>query len=225
MLGIFQPLDRKVEIHCHYRNLPHWQQPFCTYFITYRLSDSLPRSMLEAWTRELRRWKEHHPEPWSVKEWREYQQRFGKRYHAWLDKGYGSCQLKEARLRRIITESLSHFDQIRYALDAYVIMPNHVHILVQPDPGFSLQNILHTWKSYTANQINAACKRSGTFWMDEYFDHAVRSWSQMDLYRTYIHENPQKASLPDHAVTVGRGAGVHLGTEAVPKLKPCASSP
>ena len=61
--------------------------------------------------------------------------------------------------------NLRHFDRDRYLLDAYVVMPNHVHALVEPIGQHSMADILRSWKSFTANAINRALDRRGTVWM------------------------------------------------------------
>ena len=53
-----------------------------------------------------------------------------------------------------MADALRHFDGERYHLEAFVVMPNHVHVLVQLKPGHSLSEILHSWKSFAVHQIN-----------------------------------------------------------------------
>jgi hypothetical protein len=74
-------------------------------------------------------------------------------------------------------------------------MPNHVHALVQPLPGFRLSEIVRSWKSHTARQINKALDRSGALWMQESFDRIVRDWDSLVRCRTYVAKNPEKARL------------------------------
>ena len=77
-----------------------------------------------------------------------------------------------------------------------------------PLAGHALEQILHSWKSFTADQINRHLNVMGTFWMDENFDHAVRSSDQLEHYRRYIRENPEKAKLPDGEFCLGKGKGI-----------------
>lgn len=74
-------------------------------------------------------------------------------------------------------------------------MPNHVHVLVSPLPGNILQSIVHSWKSYSAQECNKVLKRTGPFWQREYFDHLVRNQGSLRKIIQYIEENPQKAKL------------------------------
>lgn len=125
----------------------------------------------------------------------------------WLDAGHGSCVLKNTGLRSMVSESLQHFQGIRYDMDAWVVMPNHVHVLVRPRDDWSLECLLHTWKSFTANRLNKVLVRTGSFWMDETFDHIVRSEAQLAHYLCYIRENPAKARLPKGQFTLWEREG------------------
>ena len=191
----FKPLNKSGEIHQHRRRLPHWEQPGCTYFITFRLADSMPQEKLKAWQERKAIWLAHHPPPWSEDVANEYEEHFVQELQKWLDAGYGGCALRDSRVRSVVENSLRHFDGARYALDAFVVMPNHVHVLVQPMPGFSLSDMLHSWKSYSSKVFNQSLGRAGAMWLDENFDHAVRSLSQLEHFRCYIAANPVKAGL------------------------------
>ncbi|MGK0185314.1 MAG: REP element-mobilizing transposase RayT [Verrucomicrobiales bacterium] len=120
---------------------------------------------------------------------------FVERIERWSDAGYGECHLKNPRVREIVTDALNHFNSDRYDLGDYVIMPNHVHVLFRPHSPHTLGAILHSWKSFSSNKVNALVGRSGKLWMDERFDHIVRSRRHLDWYRRYIAENPCKAGL------------------------------
>jgi REP element-mobilizing transposase RayT len=192
---LFQPFDPSQPVDITQRNLPHWQQEGVPYFVTFRLADSLPQAKLQQWHQEKEAWLKRNPPPWSEAQQAEYAEQFPHRLNEWLDAGAGSCLLKEATAGKIVEDALHHFDGERYSLDHYVVMPNHVHALVAPQPGFKLPDILHSWKSFTAHQINKALHRKGTLWFDESYDHIVRSRQQLEFYRAYIRENPQKANL------------------------------
>ena len=194
----FQSLNEFMPMETTERNLPHWQQQGCTYFITWRMADSVPEEVLRPWRDEREAFFLAHPQPWDSATQRAYHQLFTRRMEEWLDAGYGSCALREPSLRDPVRECLHYFHPARYVLNSWVIMPNHVHVIVRPHPDWALSRILHTWKSFTATQINKLRQTSGTFWMDESFDHIVRSLPQLDHFRHYIKENPLKARLrPD----------------------------
>lgn len=190
-----KPFDPNAETRKTRRNLPHWEQDGCLYFVTFRLADSLAREQLDAWVEERKIWFAHHPQPWDNDTWKEYDRRFAKVIDGWLDAGAGACLLGRPSLRRIVSDALGYFDGERYDLDAYVVMPNHVHALVAPREGWDIGKIRHAWKSFTAKKIHKACGTSGEFWRDEGFDHIVRSKSHLEHYRRYIQENPVKARL------------------------------
>src|SRR5947209_703893 len=75
----FKPYDPEAETHRTHRRLPHWTQKGTTYYITFRLADSLPQEKLKQWMAERAIWLKFHPEPWSEKNWEEYDDRFGQR--------------------------------------------------------------------------------------------------------------------------------------------------
>ena len=99
------------------------------------------------------------------------------------------------RVARVVENALTHFHGERYALHAWCVMPDHVHLLVTPFHDWSLDRILHSWKSYTANEVNRMLHRTGTFWQPESFDHLVRSPEAFDTFAAYIESNPVAAGL------------------------------
>ncbi len=74
-------------------------------------------------------------------------------------------------------------------------MPNHVHALVRPLAEHKISDILHSWKSYTANEINKRENRTGQLWMRESYDHIVRNERALKNMRRYINQNPAKAGI------------------------------
>jgi carbamoylphosphate synthase large subunit/REP element-mobilizing transposase RayT len=191
----FHAFDPHREVTQRRRNLPNREQPQTTYFITFRLADSVPQAVLQAWHEEQENWLKLHPKPWNWKTEREYICRFVEQREEWLDRGHGSCLLRDPRAAEIVAEALRFFEGQRYHLDAFVIMPNHMHALVQPLADHSLSEILHSWKSFTANALNSALNRDGQIWMRESYDHIVRDWNELLNWRRYIAANPKKAGL------------------------------
>jgi len=170
--------------------------------------DSLPRSNLKILQAEKRAWKRLNPRPWSSRPRREYDRFFTARVESWLDQGYGACELRREDVRREVVSSLRYFDTVRYILDEFAIMPNHIHVLVKPLEQFILSDILHSWKSYSATRINKLLGSTGQFWMDESFDHIVRDRSNLQKYRIYIRDNPRKGRLAVGEYDVGCGSGL-----------------
>jgi carbamoylphosphate synthase large subunit/REP element-mobilizing transposase RayT len=193
----FRGFDPHGEVVQRRRNLPHREQPGGTYFVTFRLGDSVPQPLLVQWREEQKNWLKHHPKPWDWKTEREHKRRFVEDREDWLDRGHGSCLLRDSRAGQIVADALRHFNFKRYVLDAFVVMPNHVHVLVQPTAGHSLADIVHSWKSFTANAINRALDRDGQLWMPESYDHMVGDWRELLAWRQYIAANPEKAGLSD----------------------------
>jgi len=201
----FTPFDREAETLKRNRRLPHWQQVGCTYFITYRLADSIPVTEQQLWRDERNRWLKRNPEPWTMRQQRIYYRRFVERIQNLMDLGYGRCELRAPICSRIVEDSICYFDGKRYDLGDYVIMPNHVHSLVRPYDDVCLSTLLQGWKGFSARQINSALNRSGTLWLDESFDHIVRSAEQLEYLRKYIQENPSRAALSEGHYRLGCG--------------------
>lgn len=201
----FQPFDPRQPTQITERNLPHWQQEGTAYFVTFRLGDSLPQSKLKQWKEEREQWMRQNQPPWTEQQHRDYAERFPKRLNEWLDAGEGSCLLAQEKPAKIVEDALRHFDGERYLLDEFVIMPNHVHVIFLPMAGHNLSGILHSWKSFTSHTINKELNRKGNLWLDESFDHIVRSFEQLEFYRAYIRENPTKAKLRAGQFCAGTG--------------------
>jgi REP element-mobilizing transposase RayT len=191
----FVPFDGDADFVIHGRHLPHWRQCSVTYFVTFRLTDSLPRVKLEQWIEDRSLWRSRHPEPWSKEVQCEYRELFRKRIDRWLDAGEGACLLGEPGAGSLVASALHHFDGERYVLDRFVVMPNHVHVLVCVGEVGNLSKILHSWKSFTAHALNDLLARQGRVWQDESFNHIVRSVEHLNYYRAYICKNPSKARL------------------------------
>ncbi|HEV7866409.1 MAG TPA: carbamoyl-phosphate synthase large subunit, partial [Chthoniobacteraceae bacterium] len=193
----FRAFNEQAELERTRRNLPHWEQPGATYFITFRLADAVPQTLLREWKQEMETWLKFHPEPWDAPTKHEYQKRFQDGREQWLDQGHGECLLRQPAVAAMVVNALKHFDGQRYVLDAFVIMPNHAHVLVQPAEGHMLSDILHSWKSFTAKQINEQLGRQGRIWQDENHDRIVRDFSSLLRYREYLARNPEDAKLQE----------------------------
>ncbi|HEY4757200.1 MAG TPA: carbamoyl-phosphate synthase large subunit, partial [Chthoniobacterales bacterium] len=191
----FFPLDERAEISQTQRHLPHWEQPGATYFVTFRLADSVAADVLKQWREERAQWLKFHPQPWDWKTSREYVRRFEEEREHWLDQGHGSCLMRDTKAAQITADALRHFDGERYVLDAFVVMPNHVHAVVKPLPGYTISAILHSWKSFSANAVNRELRRDGSLWMTETFDTIVRDATHLNACREYITANPLEAGL------------------------------
>jgi len=177
------------------RHLPHWYMQRATYFITFRLADSIPQQRLLQWKRERDEWLKKHPTPLEGKDMEEYRRLFSQRIEDWLDGGMGNCVLGNPTIAQLVGDALRYFDGKRYLLGEWVVMPNHVHAIVTPAPDYELSTILHSWKSYTAQQINKVLKKTGSVWQEESYDHIVRNPAELQRIEQYIVENPLKAGI------------------------------
>ncbi|MDK2857722.1 MAG: hypothetical protein PWQ29_125 [Verrucomicrobiota bacterium] len=193
--------------------LPHWRQDGTTYFVTFQLADSIPQEKLKQWKKEKKQWFENHPEPHDENTRKEYGRLFPDRLQNWLDAGYGSCRLGDERAKSIVESAFRKFDGERYRLHEFVVMPNHVHVLVSPLGDRLLSDILHSWKSHTATELNRLAGTSGAVWQKESFNHIVRSPEQITLIRKYIQDNPKQCGS-------GLPAAVSRGGEPLPPLTP-----
>ncbi len=198
MSDIIMYFDPYKSVEIKQRNLPHWQQKGAAYFVTFRLYDSIPHEVSENIKREREQWLEANKisEPSEVKKPDqhkkiEYYRLFSKRYDDLLDNGYGSCILNNKECKKIVEKAINYFDGKRYYLDKFVVMPNHVHVIVIPRGEWTLSKITHSWKSYTANELNKIINQRGPVWMPESFDHIIRSPEQLERIRQYIEDNPK----------------------------------
>jgi REP element-mobilizing transposase RayT len=175
--------------------LPHWQQAAAVYFITFRLADSMPSSLLGQWQDEREAWIRVHPEPWSFDIEQEYHQRFAGALERWLDEGHGACLLRRQECAEIVAETLRHFEGERVAMVSFAIMPNHVHAVFVQNPEWPLEKLIRSWKGFTARQINKLLGRTGGFWQRDYFDRLIRDEKHFANCVRYIRRNPEKARL------------------------------
>ncbi|HEV2446608.1 MAG TPA: transposase [Candidatus Sulfopaludibacter sp.] len=168
----------------HYeRRLPHWDTVDQPLFVTFRLHGSLPAHRVFP--------------PDSLA-------RSGRAFVAMdrlLDRGAnGPLCLNRPELAGMVVAALHDGERRfhRYQLHSYVVMPNHVHLLVTPK--VVATRWLAPLKGFTAYRANDLLGSHGqAFWQDESYDHLVRSEAQFDRIQAYIEENPVKAGLVPEA--------------------------
>lgn len=146
--------------------------------ITFRLADALPASVVEKMKAELE-FKTDAKLRLMVEDY--------------VDAGSGCCALRAPGVARLVEDAFFHFDGIRYKLLAWVIMPNHVHSLIEVHAPFRLRQIVHSWKSFSAKQAHRILRTSGRFWQPDYFDRYIRDEDHFQDCLNYIHENPVRA--------------------------------
>ena len=184
------------------RNLPHVQPLNAALFLTFRLAGSLPSEVLWRMADERRLLEEalKKDSVESSSRFRELARRHFAMLESWLDKAtIGPTWLADARVAGIVAEALHHRDGKKYRLDAYSIMPNHVHSVFAPlernNKPESLSSIRHSLKRYTAKRANHLLSRSGAFWEHESFDHYIRNRAEWKRITKYVLQNPVKAKL------------------------------
>ena len=182
--------DKKANSGIHYRGyLPHFDFDGLYQNITYRLNDSLSKETLE-----------------NILLNSESDSNRRKEIEEKLDAGYGSCILKLPLIANMIIENWQYFNEKKYDLIAYVVMPNHVHILIKIYSNSSISNIVHSWKSYTSKRIKEILSKEAKNaedlefvdkigWQEDYWDRYIRDEVHYFNAVEYIHNNPVKAGL------------------------------
>ena len=163
--------------------IPHFDGGDITQFITFRLFDSLPQTVVRKWREE------------TAAQGDSGKIIFRKNIERYLDRGYGSCFLKDPRVAEIVQQGLLFHHDRTYRIKAWVIMPNHVHFLATLFENVELRAIAHSIKSYTAHEANKLLDRSGQFWQHEPFDRYIRNRNHYSNVVKYIENNPVKAGL------------------------------
>lgn len=183
-------------------NLPHWYQPGVSYFVTFRTDDSLPESLSRHWHASRHDWLQRHGISPNDPQWRDqlrslsqavrsqFHETFSRMYLENLDKGFGPCVLKRAEIQKIVVDALMHFDGVRYHIGDFVVMPNHVHLIVCLLGETRIEDQCTSWKRFTARQINLLLNQTGRFWQEESFDHLIRTADQFAAIQRYIADNP-----------------------------------
>ena len=159
--------------------LPHRDEPGLIQFVTFRLADAFPSELRSEWEALLK-----------IEDDRKRKIEL----EAYLDQGRGRCHLRQLEMAMMVENSLLFRHDIQYELRAWVIMPNHVHVLflVQDVPMWQL---VEAWKGYTAKEANNILGRKGQFWQEGYWDTFMRDDAQALKMRQYIENNPVKAKL------------------------------
>ncbi len=191
-------------------NLPHIQPLGATFFVTFRLKNSLPKGVIEtlrgAYEQTIKSLKD---KPGYLELVRNERKRFFAKYDDWLDKtAEGEHYLKQPAAAQAVKEQLHRFDGELYNLIAYCIMSNHVHVLFDtsvqlkeaedwdsPWQYVPLERIMKRVKGASSRYVNLALDKTGTLWQRESFDHYVRNEQEFHNIIFYILNNPVSAGL------------------------------
>lgn len=176
--------------HWHSRGyLPHFESSHEIQHVTFHLADSLPHAVVRRLEEELSGVPANQRETERLK-----------RAFAYIDAGHGSCLLKDSNAAKIAEAALLHFDHERYRLLAWVVMPNHIHTLIQPLNEWTISRIVATWKLRTAQEIwkhriYGDDSEPGQIWQREYWDRFIRNERHFWKVVEYIELNPVAAGL------------------------------
>jgi len=187
--------------------LPHVKREGASYFVTFRLADSLPKEVLLKFEAEraerrnrlfaLHELRIKHGETVKVEEdIEEIERDFRRQVERFLDTGCGESWLHRPELADLVVSAMRFFEGQRYRLDAWVVMPNHVHAVVWPMPNHTLSAIVQSWKRFTAREANKILNRTGQpFWQPEPYDHWIRNDEEHARCCRYTMWNPVKSRL------------------------------
>lgn len=186
------------------RNLPHIYPKGATFFITFRLKNSIPLEVLK----KMRNKKE--VEILAIRQDKKLselekkravyieEKRFFGKYDKVLE-AYTANEdfLKNPEIAQIVAKKIHEYDGKYYDLIAYCIMPNHVHILIDTAnyENTSISQTMKLIKGGSAYLCNRKLQRKGHFWQDESYDHYVRNAKELENIIRYIVQNPVKAGL------------------------------
>ena len=159
--------------------LPHFDAPNVTQLVTFMLDDAFPVKRRREWEPILRE-PDH-----SVRR---------RKLEAWLDRGHGECWLRRPAVARPVEDLLRANDGKTYRLQAWVVMANHVHVVVDvwQTP---LSRLLNVWKGRSSHDANGILGRRVRFWQKEYFDTRIRDAKHLAQAIRYTENNPVKAGL------------------------------
>ena len=159
--------------------LPHRDEPGLTQFVTFHLADSFPTALRSEWAAML-----------AVEDVRERRAQL----QSYLDTGRGDCVLRRPEIAQAVEDSLRFRHGQSYELRAWVVMPNHVHVLFKVG-NVSMARTVEDWKKFTAHTINKLLGRKGQLWFDDYWDTYMRDAEHETRTRHYIEANPVKVFL------------------------------
>ena len=169
---------------------PHLDVAGAFQTISFRLSDSVPKALLDTWRMQSALGGPHAS--------RKGKARLRRLIAEYEDRGFGACHLRDPRVAELVQQALHFHNGKSYELLEWCVM-NHVHVLIQQRAGAPLGRVVNSWKTYTARRANAVLGRQGRFWMRDYFDRYIRSAEHFDIARYYIRHNPVKAGLCEKA--------------------------
>jgi putative transposase len=128
--------------------------------------------------------------------WMQLAQEITKRTERWMDEGYGSCLLREPKFSKMMSDSLLYFQDQRHFTSCFVVMPNHINVVIRPMADFELEDCLQRIKQFVSTHVNKDLNRQGQFWEEESYDRIIRDEEHLWNVVQYIGRNPKKAGIP-----------------------------
>lgn len=174
-------------------DIPHWHVPNGLYFVTWRLADSLPRHVKTRLAEIRKALRTAREADYHGAHARMMEREIFKFTESELDRGRGSCRLRNPQVAALVISILEYRDGVDYDLLAYTLMPNHVHLVFRLK--CELHELMKRWKSYTSHEANKILSRTGAFWQADYFDVLMRDSEQLERTIAYVLNNPAKAGL------------------------------
>ena len=160
--------------------LPHFDAPGVTQFVTFQLHDSFPVTRHTEFEAILKEPDE------SAKR---------RKLEAWLDRGHGECWLKRRDVAELVEKALLAADGCDYRMRAWVVMSNHVHLVVDVWE-VPLVRLINGWKGKSSREANKLLSRRGSFWQEDYYDDTlIRDEAHLKRAIRYTEQNPVKAFL------------------------------
>ena len=164
------------------------------------MADSLPQARLTELAEFKSQWLAAHPEPWSKQTEEEYNYIVRNKIDKWLDSNYGCCLLQNDAVRQIVIDSLLFNNGKSYWIHCFVIMPNHVHLLMSPIGNTTINESIGNIKKFTAHSINRLLGQQGEVWQREIFDRMVRDQQNYEAYERYIYNNPSHLPIGTYSI-------------------------
>jgi putative transposase len=84
-----------------------------------------------------------------------------------------------------------------HKVHAYVLMPDHIHLVVTPRESSNISHVMHSLKLHTAREIGALLGSKGGIWQTRFYERALRTPNDVEEAIRYVHDNPIKAGLAD----------------------------
>ena len=164
--------------------MPHIETGEIPQLISYHVAGSLPKSVVNGWNEQL-----------QYENDQEKRFKIRLRIERYLDEGHNHLFLTNSEIGSLVENAFGYFDGQQYRLHAWVVMPNHVHVLITILPGYQLSRIVGSWKSFTAHEIKKIVSIEGSVWQIEYWDRFIRNERHYQNAISYVHTNPVKAGL------------------------------